>query len=331
MEISMSSLDRSSTTISDLYKGLDVITQLLKDINNAIKDDPAANQKINEATKTFAKISSNITEVLSLVRAFDFSALMTTVKSFQAHAFKQDEASASWMKSSTNMACNLGSRMNGVELSQKALKQDISSLNYYDKEEQIKKAEEEARLNAIIKPEVIKVIREEAKKLGINLKDAITTKAGELKHKYDSYMWTISSRLKPEPITDIKIHPKTKLVVITVYKGTDGINFDVHKPFLFGAFGIFELDELREIIPKKKNTVNLSIEFSSLTNLVINLSKDGVTRQSGDGSSCVASMVKSPENVRFSMKLRKLIAEHPDQEKLKSKKVKLEALRYNMD
>ncbi|GKA72519.1 hypothetical protein Tco_0778735 [Tanacetum coccineum] len=44
-----------------------------------------------------------------------------------------------------------------------------------------------------------------------------------------------------------------------------------------------------------------------------------------------ALMVKSTENARFSMKLRKLIAEHPDQEKLKSKKVKLEALRYKMD
>ncbi|GKE85705.1 hypothetical protein Tco_1559447, partial [Tanacetum coccineum] len=75
------------------------------------------------------------------------------------------------------------------------------------------------------------------------------------KHKYDNYMWTISSTLKPEPITDIKIHPKTKPVVITVYKGTDGRNFDVHKPFAFGNFGISELDELREIIPRKKNAV----------------------------------------------------------------------------
>ncbi|GJX02426.1 hypothetical protein Tco_0186339 [Tanacetum coccineum] len=38
---------------------------------------------------------------------------------------------------------------------------------------------EEARLFAISKPEVIKVVREEAKKLGIHLKEAITTKAGE--------------------------------------------------------------------------------------------------------------------------------------------------------
>nr|GEY38556.1 hypothetical protein [Tanacetum cinerariifolium] len=45
----------------------------------------------------------------------------------------------------------------------------------------------------------------------------------------------------------------------------------------------------------------------------------------------VASMVQSPENARFNMKLRKLITEHPDQDKLKSKKVKLEALGYKMN
>ncbi|GJW49871.1 hypothetical protein Tco_0091222 [Tanacetum coccineum] len=36
-------------------------------------------------------------------------------------------------------------------------------------------------------------------------------------------------------------------------------------------------------------------------------------------------------NARFNMKLKKLIVEHPDQETLKSKKVKLEALRYEMN
>ncbi|GJU87077.1 retrovirus-related pol polyprotein from transposon TNT 1-94 [Tanacetum coccineum] len=441
VEASMSSLDRSSTTISDLYKGLNVITQLLKDISNVVKDDPATNQKIYEATETFAIISSNVTEVLSLVKGFDFSALLSTVKSNQGYAFKQEEASTAWMKTSINMAWNLGSWMSGVELSQTALKSEISSLrkdtseinvtptlaltdiqaniegenanttsteeppshtkreteeprleipissvpstidkgkgiatdsdndpskklvkassivrpdpdepvrvefiingrtvylteqeilDYWDKEEQIKKAKEEARLNAISKPGVIKVIREEAKKLGIHPKESITTKAGEF-------------RLKPKPIIDIKIHPKTKPVVITVYRGTDGRNFDVHKPFLFGAFGISELDELREIIPKKKNTVsafpapekphhksqeengntwNLSLKQESMDWNAIEISLK---------MSLVASMVKSTENARFSMKLRKLIAKHPDQEKLKSKKVKLEALGYKMD
>ncbi|GKC67263.1 hypothetical protein Tco_1099861, partial [Tanacetum coccineum] len=98
VEASMSSLDKSSTTISDLYKGLNVIIELLKDISNAVKDDPATNQKLNEATKTFAKISSNVTDVLSLVKGFDFSALLSAVKSLQAHAIKQEEASTAWMK-----------------------------------------------------------------------------------------------------------------------------------------------------------------------------------------------------------------------------------------
>ncbi|GJZ65045.1 hypothetical protein Tco_0621741 [Tanacetum coccineum] len=128
VEASMSSLDRSSTTISDLYKGLSVVTQLLKEISNIVKDDPAINQKLNEAPETFVRISSNVTEVLSLVKRFDFLALLSTVKSIQDHAFKQEEASTAWMKTSTNMAWNLGSRMFGVELSQTTLKREISSL-----------------------------------------------------------------------------------------------------------------------------------------------------------------------------------------------------------
>ncbi|GKA70164.1 hypothetical protein Tco_0776228 [Tanacetum coccineum] len=98
----MSSLDRSNTTINDLYKGLDVITQLLKDIHNAIKDDPTTNQKLNEATETFARIFSNITKVLSLVKGFDFSALLSTMKDLQAYALKQEEASAAWTKQDTS-------------------------------------------------------------------------------------------------------------------------------------------------------------------------------------------------------------------------------------
>ncbi|GJZ76185.1 hypothetical protein Tco_0640650 [Tanacetum coccineum] len=74
VETTMSTIDRSSTTIKDLYQGLNVITKLLKDINNAVKDDPAT-KKIDEAIETFVKISTNTTEVLSLVKDFDFSTL----------------------------------------------------------------------------------------------------------------------------------------------------------------------------------------------------------------------------------------------------------------
>nr|GEZ38375.1 hypothetical protein [Tanacetum cinerariifolium] len=80
---SMSSLDKSSSSISDLYKGLNVITELLKDINNAIKDDPATNKKIDEAIKTFSKISTQTTETLSFVKTFDFSTLQFTKRKGQ--------------------------------------------------------------------------------------------------------------------------------------------------------------------------------------------------------------------------------------------------------
>nr|GFA65451.1 hypothetical protein [Tanacetum cinerariifolium] len=290
-DLYMSSLKKSRTTINDLYKGLEVITQLLKDITNFVKDDPATNKKIEEAFKTLANISTQTIEILSLVRSFDFSTLQSTVKNIQDYAFKQEEASAAWMKSFTNMAWNLGSIISGLERAQTHIKSSMSSLQedtssiksimteMYnalrgqsssapsssvtptfaltdipanvkpeepkqstdaniefigssthppsitqaqpitiihhepsipqregkgiatddqaedqrkmvkalsvvrpnpDEPEEIKKAEEEARLNAISKNEVIKVVREEAKKLGIHPKEAITTKAGEL-------------------------------------------------------------------------------------------------------------------------------------------------------
>ncbi|GKA47456.1 hypothetical protein Tco_0740339 [Tanacetum coccineum] len=88
---------------------------------------------------------------------------------------------------------------------------------HLDKEEQIKKTEEVARLLVKNKPEVIKVVQEEAKKLG-------SSKRGN----------HCKSLSKKAPMAR---------------------NFNVHNPFAFGEFGISELDELREIIPRKKNTV----------------------------------------------------------------------------
>ncbi|GJZ33394.1 hypothetical protein Tco_0578830 [Tanacetum coccineum] len=87
----MSSLDKTNTTISDLYKGHNIVTKLLKEINNTVKDDPLINKKINEATESFTKISTNIAEVLSLVKGFNFVDLQSSVNALQAHALKQDE------------------------------------------------------------------------------------------------------------------------------------------------------------------------------------------------------------------------------------------------
>ncbi|GKA53218.1 retrovirus-related pol polyprotein from transposon TNT 1-94 [Tanacetum coccineum] len=73
--------------------------------------------------------------------------------------------------------------------------------------------------------------------------------------RLDQYMWTTTSKLKPEPITNVKIHAKTKPMVITIYRGTNRRNFKVHNPFKFGVFRITKLDELGPIIEKKKNKI----------------------------------------------------------------------------
>nr|GEU45254.1 copia protein [Tanacetum cinerariifolium] len=45
----------------------------------------------------------------------------------------------------------------------------------------------------------------------------------------------------------------------------------------------------------------------------------------------MTSNITTPENRRFCLKVRQLIRSHRDQEKLKSKRVKLEVLGYKLD
>ncbi|GKB59560.1 hypothetical protein Tco_0915746, partial [Tanacetum coccineum] len=105
----------SSNTISDLYKGLNIIIKLPKEIKNAVKDDSVINKKIIEATKSFANFSTNIND------------LQSSMNTLQAHALKQDEELAAWAKSSTNMAWNLGSRLLGLERAQNHIQSSMSS------------------------------------------------------------------------------------------------------------------------------------------------------------------------------------------------------------
>ncbi|GJV91665.1 hypothetical protein Tco_1539478 [Tanacetum coccineum] len=146
----------------------------------------------------------------------------------------------------------------------------------------MKKAIEEAKLFAMSRPEVIKVVHEEAKKLGTDLKEAISTKAGETfkkaqdaehevfkkehskkikrltklnRRRAEEFKWTMTNRIKPKPIIDVRIYPNTKPIIASVFRNNIKRNFNVHNPFKFTDFGITELDELGPIIQKKKNFV----------------------------------------------------------------------------
>nr|GEY69043.1 hypothetical protein [Tanacetum cinerariifolium] len=246
VEASMSSLDRSNTTISDLYKGLNVITKLLKNINTY-------------------------------------------------HAFNQEEASTAWMKSSTNMAWNLGSRMFGVELSQTALKREISYLKKDTSEINGK------RLDEFFKSKYER-LKKVPKELGIHyaLPAPVPKQA--------------SSRSLGRKQKHMELEPETRIPGLecnrSLPKNVPFVNnMVIEEP----EYGIFFTDEFGDQAFQRWSDID-KVWMEALVSYLV-----------------AASMFKSSENARFSMKLRKLIAEHPDQEKLKSKKVTLKALVYKMD
>nr|GEU43840.1 uncharacterized mitochondrial protein AtMg00810-like [Tanacetum cinerariifolium] len=238
-----------NTTIIDLHKGLEVITQLLKDIKNSVRDDSAINKKIEEASETLAKISTQTTEILSLVRALISLLFCPLSRIFRIMPLSLERAQTyikSYMSSlqeDTSSIKSMMTEMYHAFRAQSSLAPSSSVTLTFSITDTPTNVEGEIATHTATK---------EPPSHNEGETDAnIQEKSKEPKQSIDTNI----GRLKPEPIIDINIYPKTKPVVITVYKGTDGRNFDVHKPFLFGAFGIFELDNLRKIIPKKKNIV----------------------------------------------------------------------------
>nr|GEX17820.1 putative ribonuclease H-like domain-containing protein [Tanacetum cinerariifolium] len=131
---------------------------------------------------------------------------------------------------------------------------------HLEKEDKIKKASEEAKMFEMTKTGMIKdkfKKAQDAKHLVLKREHSRKAKrAIEFRKKmFEQYMWTTSSRLKPEPITNFKIHPNTKPTVLTIYRVNDRKKFQAHNPFKLADFGVTELDELGPIIQKKKNTI----------------------------------------------------------------------------
>ncbi|GKA18768.1 hypothetical protein Tco_0698683 [Tanacetum coccineum] len=442
---------------------------------DVVKEDPALNKKVIEATEAYIKNSTHLTELLTLIKNFDFQGLMSSVESLHATILSHDKShQLPWLgivRSIRPLKVSLpplqavcykqhllsleGQQMlrenitpvvtkeppsyterETEDLETQDMDEDnvekeqffeepkhavlISSIKltktpeprpklvkassvvrpdpdapilvpymingklfylteeqiqaHLDKEDQIKKAEEEAKRLANTKSKVIKIVQEEAKKIRIDPKKVISAKAGEKfkkaqdaemqvhkrqhtekvkrlrelnKKRSELYKWTISSRLKPEPITDVKIHLNSKLEVL-IYRNNDKRNFVVYNPFKFADFGPTELDELfcspcsvpeqapsqssgrkrkhMELEPKIKvpgleckKSLHEGVPF--VNNMVIEEPEYRI----------FFTDVFNPRECQVWPKLKKLIADHRDQEKLKSKKVKLEAVGYMLD
>nr|GEV37660.1 hypothetical protein [Tanacetum cinerariifolium] len=247
------------------------------------------------------------------------------------------------------------------------------------KEDQIKKVAEEANMFAMIKTEVIKLVRKVAEKIGIDPKKIRLIELNKKRAKH--YMWTISNRLKSEPITDVRIHPNSKPAVLTVFKNNGKRNFQKKNTIVKDlVISLGKSYKRLKKIPKelgiqlalpapvleqplsqslriKRKHMELEPEIKVLglecnrslpegipfvNNMVIKEPEYGIffTDVFSDQAfqrwndihkvriECLisyivtASMIKAPKNARFCLKLKKLIAEHLDQEKLQSKKVK---------
>ncbi|GJT82034.1 hypothetical protein Tco_1056376 [Tanacetum coccineum] len=176
-------------------------------------------------------------------------------------------------------------------------------------------------------------------------------KSNELKKKrYNQYVWTTTNRLKPEKITDIHIHPNTKQVAIIVYRNNEkkinsntscsqpirqkrkalklepkgriaglecnrslleGIPFVNNKVIETPKYRIFFTDALDEQAFQRVSDIH-KVEVETLLGYLV-----------------MAGNVNTLENQRFCVLLTQMIDAHPDREKLKLKKVKLEAIGYS--
>ncbi|GKB09204.1 hypothetical protein Tco_0837516, partial [Tanacetum coccineum] len=128
IDAARNSLDKNSIARGDLLNALNGVTETLKAIQDAVKEDLVLNKKVIEATKAYTKNSTHITELLTLIKNFDFQGFKSSVESLQATALSQDKHLAECVKSSTSIAWNLGPRMTAIENSQAEIRNEVSSL-----------------------------------------------------------------------------------------------------------------------------------------------------------------------------------------------------------
>ncbi|GKA62503.1 hypothetical protein Tco_0762022 [Tanacetum coccineum] len=93
----------------------------------------------------------------------------------------------------------------------------------------------------------------------------------------------------------------------------EGVPFVNHMVIGEPKYGIFFIDVLGDLAFQRWDDIH-KVGIDSLISYLV-----------------MTSMVKTKENARFSLRLRKIIADHLDQDKLKSKKVKLVALGYHVE
>ncbi|GJU75401.1 hypothetical protein Tco_1272471 [Tanacetum coccineum] len=109
-------------------EGINRVLTNIREVQDAVKEDPTLNKKVLDATKSYTKNSSNLSELLTVVKDFDFLGFKTIIESLQAAITAQNDHLAKWAESSASMAWSVGPRMTRIENTQIDIQYDISSL-----------------------------------------------------------------------------------------------------------------------------------------------------------------------------------------------------------
>ncbi|GJW39322.1 hypothetical protein Tco_0065167 [Tanacetum coccineum] len=395
VQATIDSLNKTATDRVNLLKALNGVTKTLKFVQDAVKDDPALNKKVIEATEAYTKNYSALTELLSLTTnslAWNLGPKITVVESSQAvirsdisslrqdtseiksimseiyQAFKNDTQADTKEPPSHTKGEHVAMEDDKVEeeptrevalieslskppltdlileihvpkRERKAIATDdqpevetklvpaskevrpdpdapilmpyeINGKNFQlieeqiqahmDKEEQIKKAVEEAKMFEMTK--TVERLKKIPKELGIQ--SALPAPVPE-QAPFES-LGRKRKHLELEP--EIKV-PRLECNR-SLFEGVPFVNNMVIQEL---EYGILFTDVFGDQAFQRWNDIH-KLRVDSLVSYLV-----------------MASMIKTQENVRFSLKLRKFIIEHLDQEKLKSMRVKLEALGYKLD
>nr|GEV36469.1 retrovirus-related Pol polyprotein from transposon TNT 1-94 [Tanacetum cinerariifolium] len=86
------------------------------------------NKKIFEAAEAYTKNSTTLTELLTLVKSFNFPGLKKNVESLNAIVTTQNDHLSKWAESSTSMALSVSLRVTRIEKTQAYIQSDLTSL-----------------------------------------------------------------------------------------------------------------------------------------------------------------------------------------------------------
>ncbi|GJU70852.1 retrovirus-related pol polyprotein from transposon TNT 1-94 [Tanacetum coccineum] len=86
IDAAMNSLDKNNITRGDILNALNEVTEALKAIQDAVKEDHVLNKKVLEAIKAYTKNSTHLNKLLTLTKNFDFQGLKSLVEFLQATA-----------------------------------------------------------------------------------------------------------------------------------------------------------------------------------------------------------------------------------------------------